>query len=51
MNNKDQVIRLLTYYFRLLFEKSGLKFDNDNYSEITEIVDLIYEDIMATLKK
>jgi len=50
MNNKDQVKHLLIYYFRLLFEKAGLNFDNDNRSEIEEIIDLIYQDIKEAKK-
>jgi hypothetical protein len=42
--NNPHVIRarhLLVHYFQLVFEKSGLRWDNDNRAEISEIADEI----------
>lgn len=41
--NKDKAKQLLVHYFRLLFEKNGMRMDSDNIAEIEEIIELIWE--------
>lgn len=45
--NKNQAKKLLIYYFKTLFERTGLYFDQDNENEITEIIDCIFEVISS----
>jgi len=39
--HKEKARQLLTFYFRLIAEHAGLKWTNDNYSEINELVDCL----------
>lgn len=45
--NRENAKKLLCHYFKLVFERSGLKWDSDNEAEVREIVDLM---IVAALE-
>lgn len=42
--------RLLRHYIQTSFEGSGLQWDNDNVSEVDEIVDLIIDATIQTIE-
>ncbi len=37
--------RLLTHYFRMVWEKAGLKWDSDNDAEVEDIIDYLADGI------
>jgi len=41
MTSRDTAVRLLTHYFALLANKSGVRWDRDTASEIADAVDAI----------
>jgi hypothetical protein len=41
--NQERAARLLKHYFRLIAQKSGIKWDSDNDSEIEQIVEAILD--------
>jgi len=43
MSAKDEAVHLAQYYFRLIFQKDGVRWDEDNDSEIALIVDRIVD--------
>jgi len=47
---KESAIRYLAWYFKLLFEKSGIQWDISNDSDIECIVDLIIDAAVEKLK-
>jgi hypothetical protein len=46
----DRAKDLLTHYFRLLFNASGLKWDSDNQVEIDQVVDEIIQAVKDSKK-
>jgi hypothetical protein len=42
---RKRVTALLSHYFRILFEKAGLSWDEDNQAEIECLVDEIFNEI------
>jgi len=38
---KEKARQLLTFYFRLIAERAGIQWTQDNYSEINELVDCL----------
>ena len=38
---KEQIAGLLKFYFRTVYKKTGLTWDNDNDSEMDELAELI----------
>lgn len=40
---RDEAVRYLAWYFRLLFKKAGLEWDASNDADVECIVDLIIE--------
>ena len=43
MTKKENAIRYLTWYFKLLFEKAGLQWDIFNDADIEHLVNLIID--------
>jgi len=50
MNKKEQLTTLLNYYFKTVWESSGLDWCSDNSIEIAEMVDLIIDIIIEEVK-
>lgn len=44
-NNKKYAIKVFTYYFRLIAEKSGIRWDSANEADITNAVEVIFDEI------
>jgi len=40
---KDAIIRYLTFYFQILFEKAGIIWDESNDADIEYLVDMIID--------
>lgn len=51
MNNKEESKKLLVYYFKLLFNKTGANWESDNEIEIGEIIDCIFNEIWKQANK
>lgn len=51
MNKRQDAKRNLVWYFQLMFEQTGTRFDGDNRAEIEDIVDLIIDAAKEELKK
>jgi len=45
MNNRAQAINIFVYYFKLIAEKSEIRWDSDNAAEITAAVEAIFDEI------
>lgn len=43
MNKKNEAIRLLKYYFRLIARRAGINWDSDNDAEIETALDHIFD--------
>ena len=44
---KEKSRQLLTFYFRLIAERAGIQWTQDNYSEIGELVDCLIKAAQA----
>lgn len=47
MTRREQAASTLTWYFKKVFEKAGLKWDSDNDAEMRGIVDDIIEAVIT----
>lgn len=43
MSKRERAKQILTWYIRLVMDKSGLRYDTDNESELEELVDCIID--------
>jgi hypothetical protein len=48
---KESAIRYLSWYFKLLFQKTGIQWDVSNDSDIECLVDLIIDAAVEKLKR
>lgn len=48
--NSNRAKKLLTHYFRMIFERVGLQFDADNQAEVEELVDAIILETIEQVK-
>ena len=49
--SKEKARQLLTFYFRLIAEQAGLKWTNDNYSEMNELIDCLIKAAREEVKE
>lgn len=43
MNKRERAKQILTWYVRILMDKSGLRYDADNEGELDELVDCLID--------